>query len=98
MPPDAGTDLKNKKTPGQANNKAKAALTQAGDGLQASPMGQSFNGRGLFYVLRLGLIGGAVIAALILGGREIYNRINFVYAYDSRIDADLIIVSSRVAG
>ena len=61
-------------------------------------MGQSFNGRGLFYVLRLGLIGVAVTAALILGGREIYNRINFVYAYDSRIDADLIIVSSRVAG
>ena len=98
MPPDDGTDLKNKKTPGQATNKAKAALTQAGDGLQASPMGQSFNGRGLFYVLRLGLIGVAVTAALILGGREIYNRINFVYAYDSRIDADLIIVSSRVAG
>ena len=98
MPPDDGTDSKNKKTPGQATNKAKAALTQAGEGLQASPMGQSFNGRGLFYVLRLGLIGIAVTAALILGGREIYNRINFVYAYDSRIDADLIIVSSRVAG
>ena len=102
MPPDDGTDSKNKKTPGQATDKAKSALTQAGtqagDGLQASPMGQSFNGRGLFYVLRLGLIGVAVTAALILGGREIYNRINFVYAYDSRIDADLIIVSSRVAG
>ena len=98
MPPDDGTDSKNKKTPGQAADKAKAALTQAGEGLQASPMGQSFNGRGLFYVLRLGLIGVAVTAALILGGREIYNRINFVYAYDSRIDADLIIVSSRVAG
>ena len=102
MPPDDGTDSKNKKTPGQATDKAKSALTQAGtqagDGLQASPMGQFFNGRGLFYVLRLGLIGGAVTAALILGGREIYNRINFVYAYDSRIDADLIIVSSRVAG
>ena len=102
MPPDDGTDSKNKKTPGQATDKANSALTQAGtkagDGLQASPMGQSFNGRGLFYILRLGLIGGAVIAALILGGREIYNRINFVYAYDSRIDADLIIVSSRVAG
>ena len=102
MPPDDGTDSKNKKTPGQATDKAKAALTragtQAGDGPQASPMGQSFNRRGLFYVLRLGLIGGAVTAALILGGREIYNRINFVYAYDSRIDADLIIVSSRVAG
>ena len=98
MPPDDGTDSKNKKTPGQAADKAKAALTKAGDGLQASPMGQFFNGRGLFYVLRLGLIGGTVTAALILGGREIYNRINFVYAYDSRIDADLIIVSSRVAG
>ena len=98
MPPDDGTDLKNKKTPGQATNKAKAALTQAGEGLQASPIGQSFNGRGLFYVLRLGLIGVAVTAALILCGREIYNLINFVYAYDSRNDADLIIVSSRVAG
>jgi len=98
MPPDDGTDSKNKKNPDQATDKAKAVLTQVGDGLQASPMGQSFNGRGLFYVLRLGLIGGAVTAALILGGREIYNRINFVYAYDSRIDADLIIVSSRVAG
>ncbi|MCH7833181.1 MAG: biotin/lipoyl-binding protein [Proteobacteria bacterium] len=102
MPPDDGTDSKNKKTPGQAADKAKAALTQAGaqadDGLQASPAGQSFNRRGLYYVLRLGLIGVAAAAALIFGGREIYNRINFVYAYDSRIDADLIIISSRVAG
>ncbi len=98
MPPDDGIDSKNKKTPGQAADKEKAALTQAGDGLQASPVRKSFNGRGLFYVLRLGLIGVAAAAVLILGGREIYNRINFVYAYDSRIDADLIIVSSRVAG
>ncbi|PPR63025.1 MAG: hypothetical protein CFH04_00790, partial [Alphaproteobacteria bacterium MarineAlpha3_Bin3] len=30
MPPDDGTDSKNKKTPGQATDKAKAALTQAG--------------------------------------------------------------------
>ncbi|MAF96076.1 MAG: secretion protein HlyD [Rhodospirillaceae bacterium] len=93
-----GTDSKNKKTPGKAPDKAKAALTQAGDDFQASPVGQSFNRRGLSYVLRLGLIGAVAAAALILGGREIYNRINFVYAYDSRIDADLIIVSSRVAG
>ncbi len=97
-----GTDSKNKKNPRQSPDKAKAALTQAdaqaGEGLQESPGGQSFQGRGLFHVLRLGLIGIAAAAVLILGGREVYNRINFVYAYDSRIDANLIIVSSRVAG
>ena len=101
-----GTDSKNKKIPGEAPDKAKAALTpagapagaQAGDDLQASPVGQFFQGRGLFYVLRLGLIGIAAAAVLIFGGREVYNRINFVYAYDSRIDADLIIISSRVSG
>ena len=45
------------------------------------------------------LIAATVAAiAVFFGGREIYHRMNYVYAEDSRIEADLIIVSSRVAG
>ena len=47
---------------------------------------------------RLPLIGLALVVAVFFGGREIYNRVNFVYSDDSRIEADLITVSSRVAG
>jgi len=36
--------------------------------------------------------------AVFFGGREVYHRFNYVYAEDSRIEADLITVSSRVAG
>jgi membrane fusion protein (multidrug efflux system) len=39
-----------------------------------------------------------VAIAVIFGGREIYHRFNYVYAEDSRIEADLVTVSSRVAG
>jgi len=45
------------------------------------------------------LIAAAVAAiAVFFGGREFYDRMNFVYAEDSRIQADLVTVSSRVAG
>jgi len=46
------------------------------------------------------IFGVAFVLALaaFFGGREVYQRVNYVYAYDSRIDADLITVSSRVAG
>jgi membrane fusion protein (multidrug efflux system) len=41
-----------------------------------------------------------IVAAIVVffGGREIYQRANYVYSEDSRIEADLITVSSRVAG
>ncbi len=40
----------------------------------------------------------AAVVAVLFGGREGYIRLNYVYSYDSRINADLITVSSRVAG
>ena len=54
--------------------------------------------RGHWLVLRLGLIAAVVAGAVFFGGYEVYQRVNFVYAYDSRIQADLITVSSRVVG
>ncbi len=54
--------------------------------------------RGRRLALRLGLIAVVVAGAGFYGGKEVYQRINYVYAYDSRIKADLIIVSSRIAG
>jgi len=48
--------------------------------------------------IRLALIAAVVAVAAFVGGREVWHRVNYVYAYDSRIDADMITVSSRVAG
>ncbi|HJO73617.1 MAG TPA: HlyD family secretion protein [Rhodospirillales bacterium] len=48
--------------------------------------------------LRLAVILSILAAAVYFGGGEVINRINYVYTEDSRIEADLIIVSSRVAG
>ncbi len=79
-----GADKKNKKKPAET-----AAASQAAPG----PVGGGgLNG------LRLPLIGLVIAVAVFFGGREIYDRINFVYSDDSRIEADLITVSSRVAG
>ena len=50
------------------------------------------------FALRIVVVAVILAIALFIGGREIYHRINYVYAYDSRIDADVITVSSRVAG
>jgi membrane fusion protein, multidrug efflux system len=50
------------------------------------------------HAIRIGVIGVVLAIAAFFGGREVYHRVNYVYAYDSRIDADLITVSSRVAG
>ncbi|MBI2978682.1 MAG: biotin/lipoyl-binding protein, partial [Rhodospirillales bacterium] len=50
------------------------------------------------HAIRIGVIGVVLAIAAFVGGREVYHRVNYVYAYDSRIDADLITVSSRVAG
>ena len=105
MPPDDGTDSKNKKTPGQATDKAKAALTQAGtqagDGLQASPMGQFFNGRGLFYVLRLGLIGGAVTGGLSMAfgatSRAPHGGIFVLFAIENKIGFVIAILAGMAA-
>ena len=89
--PDDGADKKNKKNPAET-----ASASQAG-ALGAIAVPGRVGGRGL-NGFRLPLIGLVLVAAVLFGGREIYNRVNFVYSDDSRIEADLITVSSRVAG
>ena len=89
--PDDGADKKNKKKPAETASTAQAGTPDAA----AAPGHAGGRGRN---GLRLPLIGLVLVAAVFFGGREIYNRINFVYSDDSRIEADLITVSSRVAG
>ena len=89
--PDDGADKKNKKKPAETASAAQAGTPDAA----ATPGHAGGRGRN---GLRLPLIGLVLVAAVFFGGREIYNRINFVYSDDSRIEADLITVSSRVAG
>ena len=48
--------------------------------------------------LRFLLITSFIFATIFLGGREFYQRSNYIYTEDSRIDADMITISSRVAG
>ncbi len=50
------------------------------------------------HAIRIGVIAVVLAIAAFVGGREVYHRVNYVYVYDSRIDADMITVSSRVAG
>ncbi|NQV85431.1 MAG: HlyD family secretion protein [Rhodospirillales bacterium] len=78
--------------PDGADKKSKAAAaSQAADVAAAPASASRLKGRLV--------IGSAVaVIAVLFGSREIYNRINFVHAEDSRIEADLITVSSRVAG
>ncbi|MBT3307006.1 MAG: HlyD family secretion protein [Alphaproteobacteria bacterium] len=72
----------------------KSEATPASQAAETSPTPGAASRRSL----RL-LVGGAIaVIAVLFGGREMYQRINFVYAEDSRIEADLITVSSRVAG
>jgi len=54
----------------------------------------SSSSRGLQFLIAAAV---AVIAVFFCG-REIYQRFNYVYAEDSRIEADLVTISSRVAG
>ncbi len=84
-----GDDKKNKKKPDET------ASASPAPGAAAAPGRVD---RGGLNGLRLPLIGLVLVAAVFFGGREIYNRVNFVYSDDSRIEADLITVSSRVAG
>ncbi|MDA1089905.1 MAG: HlyD family secretion protein [Proteobacteria bacterium] len=86
--PDDGADQKEKKLPAP-KTEGKAGTAEATD---FSPV------RGPRKVLRLGVIVTILAVAVFFGGREITNRINYVYTEDSRIEADLIIVSSRVDG
>jgi len=79
-------------------NKKKSAATAAESPAPASAAENAVSGRGGLNGLRLPVIGLVIAVAVFLGGREVYNRINFVYSDDSRIEADLITVSSRVAG
>ncbi len=83
-----GADKKNKKKPAET---ASASLTGAPGAIAASGR-KGLNG------FRVALIGLVLVVAVFFGGREIYDRVNFVYSDDSRIEADLITVSSRVAG
>jgi len=80
-----GTDPKDKKSPVQADPKA----------TEPSPGGFQ---RSRGFSLKLGLAVVIILVAVGFAANEIYQRFNFVYVYDSRIDGDLIIVSSRVAG
>ena len=83
-----GADKKNKKKPAET-----ASASQVG-----APGAIAASGREGLNGFRLPLIGLVLGVAVFFGGREIYNRVNFVYSDDSRIEADLITVSSRVAG
>ena len=91
-----GANKKNKKSPAEpaAEKPPETAFaSRAGPpGAAATPGREGLNG------LRLPLIGLVLVVAVFFGGREIYDRVNFVYSDDSRIEADLITVSSRVAG
>ncbi len=96
MPPDDDLDSKNK------TNGLQRAAAKAGAAFKINPPGEVagaiLRGNGSRLALRVGVGGAILLIAVFFGGREIYQRINYVYAYDSRIDADLITVSSRVAG
>lgn len=48
--------------------------------------------------LRFLLIASFISATIFFGGREFYQRSNYIYTEDSRIEADMITISSRVAG
>lgn len=50
------------------------------------------------FAIRIGVIGCVLAVAAFVAGREIYHRINYVYSYDSRIEADVITISSRSSG
>ena len=81
-----GTDPKNKKTLTEAEKPVTAEATE---------FAQDRPSRKL---LRLVLIVAILSVAVYYGGREVTSRIDYVYTEDSRIQADLIVVSSRVDG
>jgi len=81
-----GTDPKNKKTLTEAEKPVTAEATE---------FAQDRPSRKL---LRLVLIAAILSVAVYYGGREVTSRIDYVYTEDSRIQADLIVVSSRVDG
>ena len=88
-----GAEKKNKSSAAAAPETEAATIAALDAG--AGSGRQKVRGR---FSWRLGVFIIVGVAAALFGGREIYFRINYVYAYDSRIDADLITVSSRVAG
>jgi len=77
-----GADPKKKKAPVEEKSPA------VGSAVAATPN----------KALRLSIIGAILAIAVFFAGREVIHRINYVYTEDSRIEADLIIVSSRVDG
>jgi len=81
-----GTDPKNKKTLTEAE---KTVTAEATEFAQDRPSRK---------LLRLVLIVAILSVAVYYGGREVTSRIDYVYTEDSRIQADLIVVSSRVDG
>ena len=81
-----GTDPKNKKTLTEAEKPVTAEATE---------FAQDRPSRKL---MRLVLIAAILSVAVYYGGREVTSRIDYVYTEDSRIQADLIVVSSRVDG
>ncbi len=92
MPADDGVEPKDKDKD-NGPDKAAAQINPPGE-----VAGEFLRRNGNRFKLRVGLVGAIVLIAVFFGGREIYQRVNYVFVYDSRIDADLITVSSRVAG
>ncbi|MCH7864086.1 MAG: HlyD family secretion protein [Proteobacteria bacterium] len=88
-----GAEKKNKSSAAAAPETEAATIAALDD--EAGGGRQKARGR---LSWRLGVFVIVAVVAALFGGREVYFRLNYVYAYDSRIDADLIIVSSRVAG
>lgn len=72
-----------------------APASQAADKPSTPTRSPGSGSRRTFRILTAILI---TAVAVYFGGWEVYNRINYVYSEDSRIEADLITVSSRVAG
>ncbi len=83
-----GTEQKNKNPSSPSTAEKTGAATET----DFSPR------RGPPKALRLAVIGAILAVAVFFAARETFNRSNFVYTEDSRVEADLITVSSRVAG
>ena len=93
-----GADQKNRKSAAAAAPETETATLAAPDGEAGREAGGGRQKARRRLPWRLGIFIIVAAVAALFGGREVYYRLNYVYAYDSRIDADLITVASRVAG
>jgi len=84
--------------PDSSDSQAEAKASPVAPGAAPGAAAGVGPARGRRLAVRLALIGGVLAIIAFFGGREVFQRLNYVYAEDARIDADLITVSSRVAG